>query len=64
MGRAKAHIIPGRTRREGWNIEEAVAHRGQTGGYLNPTWTAWLMGFPADWLIPLSKQSATPSSPK
>jgi len=61
MSKAKVHIIPGRDRSEGWNLEEAVAHRGSTCiGYLNPPWTAWLMGFPDDWLIPLCEQSATP----
>lgn len=53
LGRAKAHIIPGRVRSEGWNLEEAVAHRGDSGGYVNPLWAAWLMGFPEGWLSPL-----------
>ncbi len=31
-----------------------------TGGKLNPTWVAWLMGFPLEWTV--LKLSATPSS--
>lgn len=33
-------------------------------GVLNPQWVAWLMGYPTDWLSPLSEFSATPSSRK
>jgi hypothetical protein len=39
----------------------------QAGGALNPTWVAWLMGYPLDWLDGVSEPSkplATPSSPK
>lgn len=45
-------------------LEQRVAIRGDTGGYLNPAWVAWLMGFPNDWLPRLSTPSETQSSPK
>ena len=41
-------------RRDAPALEQRVAMRGQTGGYLNPTWVEWLMGFPSDWLPPIS----------
>jgi hypothetical protein len=44
-------------------LEQRVAMRGDTGGYLNPTWVEWLMGFPSGWLPPPCEPSATPSSP-
>ncbi len=44
-------------------LEQRVALRGDTGGYLNPQWVAWLMGFPNDWSPPRCTPSATPSSP-
>ena len=34
----------------------------QVGGYLNPTWVEWLMGFPLGWTA--LNPSETPSSPK
>lgn len=33
----------------GPNLEEMVAARGERGGYLNPRWIEWLMGFPDGW---------------
>jgi len=37
-------------RRNGLNLEEAVAEAdGRTGGYVNPRWIEWLMGFPHGW---------------
>ncbi len=30
-------------------LEQRVAMRGQTGGYLNPDFVEWLMGFPRGW---------------
>lgn len=44
------------------SLGTAVAHRGATGGSLNPTWVEWLMGFPLGWTD--CEDSATPSSPK
>lgn len=43
-------------------LEQRVGMRGQTGGYLNPPWVEWLMGFPSGWLHLLSAVSATRSS--
>lgn len=40
-------------------LEQRVAMRGQTGGYLNQTWVEWLMGFPSNWLPPASGHSET-----
>jgi hypothetical protein len=37
-------------RRDAPNLEQRVALRGRSGGYLNPTWIGWLMGFPSRWL--------------
>lgn len=48
MSRAKCHLIDGKPR-ENRNLEEVVAARGETGGYLNPRWTEWHMGFPFGW---------------
>jgi hypothetical protein len=48
----------------GLNLEEVVALRGDTGGYLNPRWIEWHMGFPADWSEIPFMPSETPSSPK
>jgi hypothetical protein len=58
MARCKA------TARYRGNLEEAVALRGDSGGYLNHQWVAWLMGFPPDWCMTPFTPSATPSSPK
>ncbi|SDM63020.1 hypothetical protein SAMN04488074_12479 [Lentzea albidocapillata subsp. violacea] len=44
-------------------LEQRVAMRGQSGGYLNPQWVEWLMGFPSGWLPPVCAPSETPSSP-
>jgi len=62
MARITCHIVS--DKREGMNLEEAVAEAGDTGGYLNPRWIEWLMGFPHRWSEALSVPSATPSSPK
>jgi hypothetical protein len=53
-----------RDRREaGTNLEEAVYLRtGEHGGYLNPPWIEWLMGFPSGWCHLLSTPSETQSS--
>ena len=32
--------------------------KGHKSGHLNPTWVAWLMGFPIDWIS--SALTATP----
>lgn len=63
MSKIKAHIT---RRREGYglNLEEVVAVRGETGGYLNPRWIEWLMGFPAGWSSTNFTASATLSSPR
>lgn len=58
MSRIKAHIIPGRTSHA--NLEEVVAERGETGGYLSPRWIEWLMGFPSQWCETRSTPSETP----
>lgn len=63
MAKVKCHIIPGREHDGGFNLEEVVAIRGETGGYLNPRWIEWLMGFPPGWCVPRSTPSATPWSP-
>jgi hypothetical protein len=58
MSRVKVQPRP--KRRAGTNLEEAVYHRtGEHGGYLNPPWIEWLMGFPVGWLPPLSTPSET-----
>jgi len=37
---------------ENGNLEEQMAVRmGINGGYLNPTWLEWLMGFPVEWTV-------------
>ncbi len=41
-------------------IREAL----RTGGYVNPSWLAVLMGFPEDWWILPTEHSETPLSPK
>lgn len=41
-------------------LEQRVAMRGQTGGYLNQTFVVWLMGFPSNWLPLVSTPSETP----
>jgi hypothetical protein len=41
-------------------VDHGVALANQVGGRLNPTWLAWLMGFPANWLSLPSEGSATP----
>lgn len=61
MAKVKCHVIPGRDSHG--NLEEVVAARGETGGYLNPRWTEWLMGFPVGWCDLSSTQSGMPSSP-
>ena len=33
---------------------------GRAGGYLNPRWIEWLMGFPVGWCELPSKPSETP----
>lgn len=55
-----------RPKRDGYglNLEEVVAARGETGGYLNPRWIEWLMGFPAGWSSTSFTPSETQSSPK
>jgi hypothetical protein len=30
-------------------LEQRVAMRGESGGYLNPVFVEWLMGFPKGW---------------
>jgi len=40
---------PSQFRREGTNLNVAVAKRGTNGGKLNPTWVEWLMGYPSGW---------------
>jgi hypothetical protein len=52
-----------RKRREGYglNLEEVVAARGETDGYLNPRWIEWLMGFPAGWSSTSYSDSGTQS---
>jgi len=51
-------------RRAGTNLEEAVYLRtGDHGGYLNPRWIEWLMGFPLGWCVSPFMPSETPSSP-
>jgi hypothetical protein len=58
MAKVKCHITPGRESHG--NLEEEVAIRGQTGGYLNPRWIEWLMGFPQNWCVTPCTLSATP----
>lgn len=44
----------------GAQLEEVVAVReNRNGGYLNPRWIEWLMGFPMGWCEPPSKPSET-----
>jgi hypothetical protein len=46
-------------------LDVAVQHKenqGKQSGQLNPTWVAWLMGYPTEWLNCVD--SATPSSRK
>jgi hypothetical protein len=62
MGRIK--VQPRAKRRAGTNLEEAVyLQTGEHGGYLNPRWIEWLMGFPAGWCIRPSTLSETQQSP-
>lgn len=43
------------------NLEEAVYHwTGEHGGYLNPRWIEWLMGFPSGWCEIPSTHLGTP----
>jgi hypothetical protein len=52
-------------RAAGTNLEEAVYLRtGEQGGYLNPRWIEWLMGFPDEWCDTHSTPSETPSFPQ
>lgn len=60
MAKVKCHVIPGRETHGGANLEEVVAIRGETGGYLNPRWVEWHMGFPPGWCELPSMPSATP----
>lgn len=41
-------------------LEQRVAMRGETDGYLNPAWVEWLMGFPSGWLPRISPPWETP----
>lgn len=59
MSRITCHLIDGEPRGRG-NLEEVVAARGETGGYLNPRWIEWLMGFPFGWCEVPSTPSETP----
>ena len=54
---AKRYFDPKRSN----DLDDAVAASGVT-GQLNPTWVAWLMGFPIDWLSSVPWE--TPSSRK
>lgn len=59
MSRLKVQARPKRV--AGTNLEEAVFHRtGETGGYLNPRWIEWLMGFPFGWSKASCTDSGTP----
>jgi hypothetical protein len=58
MSRITCHIIS--DKRTGMNLEEVVAERGETGGYLNPRWIEWLMGYPSGWCVTPYTPSATP----
>lgn len=63
MCRIKVQARPRRA--AGVNLEEAVyLMSGEQGGYLSPTWIAWLMGFPSDWCEMPSTATATLSSPR
>jgi hypothetical protein len=60
MHRVKCHAF--RSHETGGpNLEEVVARRaGRDGGYLNPLWIEWLMGFPVGWCEDHYTASATP----
>lgn len=46
------------------SLTREVTNSGAATGRLNPTWVAWLMGFPLDWLDVNSPPSVTRSSHK
>lgn len=64
LSRVKCHLIRGEARPAGMNLEEVIALRGETGGYANPRWIEWLMGFPDRWCVTPSTVSETLSSPR
>ena len=45
-------------------LEDAMALMGGEGAFANPQWLLSFMGFPRDWLISQTEQSAIPSSHK
>lgn len=67
MSRIKVHTVRRRGKPGGPNLEEVVAARTpweSEGGYLNPRWIEWLMGFPVGWCAGLSKLWEMQSSPR
>jgi hypothetical protein len=54
----------GYTKREGESICNQLKRIYGGTGRANPTWLAWLMGFPADWCSTPSGPTETPSSPR
>lgn len=60
MNRVRCHLNRS-LKNGGPNIEEVVATRaGRDGGYLNPRWIEWLMGFPDGWCSDRLPGSGTP----